>query len=326
MRATPLIAAAILAGACSAATVSVPGFDPLRDVPAMENWQPATTFEAEIGHCFAMSLLTEIFAESLAFVPDAPAASPPRPGAPLALDDQGIRLALAAAFAGAPGKIPVGPARDLRAWTRSGTPGEARFRRVAGALQYRLQVPTHFGGYVGKMLRASVGSGRRARRKTNARAVDRMRARIAGGAPASVCLLPPRARAAGHVVMAYAYEDLPGGATRFTLYDCNLPPLGDDPRPRFLTVRAGGELAVCEADGAPVYPGKFGLLAPIKSRDKRVRRRLLRLLRDIDGNVEKTKSQLDGLGAAQAAIREVKAFLRDLFGPEPGTPAPDPDA
>lgn len=304
-----LAAGTLTLSAAQADAGAVPGFDPVRDVPSMENWDPETDLESNAGHCFAMTLLTELFYSHLALTPGSPRVTPTDAG-PLPLDDQGIRLALAAAFDDEDARVPVGPATSLREWTAAGSPGEAQFRRLAEAIQYRVQAYTHFGPFVWKMIRSSIGGDAndlRARRKVNARAMDFVRERIDAGRPAGVCLLPGKVSADGHVVLAHAYRVTPT-ATEVELYDCNVPPVDGVAHTRTLVVdHDTGAVKVLEPDGSDAYPERFGLVAPIRSDRGRVRRRLLRVLRNVDRARRKTRRTLDNLAKLQE-------WFGELFG------------
>lgn len=224
--------------ATAAVVTGIPGFDPVRDVPAMENWIPDANVDGA-AHCYAISMLTTYFHRRARFrAEEGTPISKTRSFAslssePLTQDPEGIQLAFEYLATKSGGRILIGGSPDLRAYTAPGGPGEEMFRRFAEGTQFLLQIPSMGLSYVRSILFASFEKQRRDRETPealNRRAFERLRARVRGGELAPFTIHPSKAATEGHVIVGYETE-VRGDEARLVCYDSNYPPVGARARP-----------------------------------------------------------------------------------------------
>lgn len=266
------------------ARLAVPGFDPVRDVPHMENWVPKTDFDGGAAHCYAMSMLTVYFFERVAFTG--------RPGTaltaftdatpattPLKLDEDGLLYLFQFLGTRTGARLAVGEAAGLNEFTRPGLQSEVFFRRVAEAIQFSMQIPTNIGRYLRNIAFASIDLIDTPRFRPdgiNRAAYEALKARLAAGRLAPFTAHPSRPRADGHVLVAHALDEDAATAT-FTLYDSNYPPEAGVARPGKLVVdKARWTYRLENHAGRTVY-GEYQLLTalrPDRAYEKWVYRRI----------------------------------------------------
>lgn len=223
----------------------VPDFDPVRDVPEMENWVPETSVDGP-AHCFGMSLLTTYFHRRVVFDSSSEGESlatdwrwddlgkkvvePDPAGLQLIYEYLGTRDELA--------PLTVGGHDGLHAFTGPGGAGVAHFRRSAEAIQFLLQIPTLGPNYLKGILFASVDlmeSDEFDRPGLVRKAFSEIQERIGRGELAPITLHPAKAETDGHVIVAYKVEEL-GNEGKIYCYDSNYPPRNGSARPTVLTV------------------------------------------------------------------------------------------
>lgn len=274
-----------------AAVQSVPGFDPVRDVPAMENWIPNANVDGA-AHCFAMSLLTAQFFRRVAFEPDAGKGRSLDDDwsfddlyrRPLKPDPAEIQLLFETLGVEGPGKVTLAGYPDLRAFTADDSPGTELFRTIAEAMQFSLQIPIMGLPYVKGVVFASVELSQKDQftlAGLNRRAVRSIRERLAEGHLSPFTMHPSRPETDGHVIVAYRAAERDGQVV-LTCYDSNYPPVRDRARPTTVTLDLGtGTYEVLNHAGRPVYTG-YDLLTAIDPSNYLVRGMGRRIARHLD--------------------------------------------
>lgn len=240
--------------------LQVPGFDPIEDVPAMENWKGEFKVPGA-GCCYAASMLTYHFFHKVRFTGEAgvdaetwkKAGDDEKPV--LSLEEDGALDILGDYLSKKdPRPLRVGPASSLRDFTRAGTSGEERFKNWAEAIQFHLQVKNDGLRYAGSILRSRLGflpgCGRD---DVNRDGLGIIRDRLRDGKLVPTVFHPDGLDFAGHVMVVYAMTETDDEAV-LTLYDVNHPPTDTEARPTTITVnRKDGSYVAKRFDGRVCY-------------------------------------------------------------------------
>ncbi len=310
----------------------VPGFDPVRDVPSMDNWMGVVDPEGG-GNCYAISVLTMQFFLKCSFTsePGLPFerwADAGDPSAPLAMDERGLAivpwfLARSRQDAAAKGKLRIGGFAGLREFTAEGTPTEKRFREWAEAIQFAMQIPGEGARYIGSIVKANLGFVPLlplGKDDVNKDGFHIVRDRVAQGRPVPISLTPSSPNPAGHVVVVYRVVES-DTEVRFTAYDCNRPPRGSEPRPLIVSfAKRDGWKIRCFEEGSEdrsLY-GDFGLLTVPDPDTRGQRNRMRRILTDLDEYQERNEHFGDIIGQDRSLLTRVKGaggFVLEVLNP-----------
>lgn len=298
----------------------VPGFDPVEDVPAMRNWVGAIETSGS-GNCYAMSVLTSYFFQKIEFVrePGLPfeewktrEADSVEAMPPLAADEKGLKLLALWLSTDGDEKLKIGGFAGLNDFT-SGGPTEARFRELAEAIQFTMQIPNDLGRYGGSIVKSALGFlpvlplGPD---EVNKDGFHVIRDRVAEGRPVPITMHPSGLAAEGHVIVVYEVRESDDKVEMYA-YDCNFPPDGEDPDPAVLTLFKddGWRYEVRHDDGQRRY-ASWNLLTvpdPDGSRGRRI-------FRDIATNYGEHLERMDHLGDLVSEGRSPLTRLKGLAG------------
>jgi 16S rRNA (guanine527-N7)-methyltransferase len=273
------------------AVQEVPGFDPVRDVPAMENWIPQANVDGA-AHCFSISLLTAQFFRRVEFV------AAPRRGRsldddwsfgdlyrrPLKPDPAEVQLVFETLGVVGPGKVTLAGVPDLRAFTAEDGPGTELFRTVAEAMQFSLQIPIMGLPYAKGVVFSSVDLVQEenfTKEGLNRRAIRSIRERLQEGHLSPFTMHPSTPTADGHVIVAYRAAERDGMVV-LTCYDSNYPPVGDRALPTTVTFDTGtGTYEVQNHRGTPIHTS-YDLLTAVDPSNYLIRGMGRRIARHLD--------------------------------------------
>lgn len=290
----------------------VKGFDPVKDVPAMENWVPQANVEGA-AHCFAISLLTTFFHRRIEFV-ETPGESLDKSwsyrdlGKKVVKPD-GIGCQLVFEFLGTHPdgfRVKVGGHSGLRAFTSPGAAGEELFQRNAEAIQFLLQIPTMGAPYARDVVFSSVDliqKERFTREGLNRRAFQRLRERMQEGALTPFTMHPSTARTDGHVIVGYEIRQQ-GTKADLYCYDSNYPPTDSGARPTVVHFDLdAGNFYVTNSRGNKVYTD-YDVISTIDPGNFVIRQMTRDMTRDLDNFLWLTDKFYAVLERAQGEERE----------------------
>lgn len=254
----------------------VPGFDPVRDVPAMGNWKGELQLSGS-GNCYALSNLTAYFFAKVEFVADdegVPWDQWDRDfGKVLKVDSRSMDeiphlLARSREDVEEHGKLKIGGFADLGEFTAvvalssdqrdlirelDGVEAERRefefsdqqettraFRRWTEAAQYAMQIDADGPRYLGSILKSGLGwvpGVNLGADAVNQDGLNIIRDRLRQGHLVPISL-HAGLKPAGHVVVAYGLIETEDEAILET-YDCNRPPRDGAARPTTIRLTKG---------------------------------------------------------------------------------------
>jgi hypothetical protein len=253
----------------------VPGFDPVRDVPAMGNWKGEMQLSGS-GNCYALSMLTTYFHSKITFVPDEEGVtwdawdrdfSKVLKVDERSMDEIPHLMARSLEEVEEHGKLRLGGFAGLREFTEvleltaeqerivralDGVEAERKefgftdrqeptraFRRWAEAAQYAMQIDGDGHRYLGSILKSSLGwvpGVNLGPDAVNQDGLNIIRDRLAEGRLVPISMHPTGLKFKGHVVVAYQMVETEDEAI-ITTYDCNRPPQGEVARPTVITLK-----------------------------------------------------------------------------------------
>lgn len=270
---TPVFDGEYTIGPAQPQVAEVAGFDPARDVPAMQNWVPVTSTEGP-AHCFGISLLTTYFQRRIRFREGAEGEALEKswrwrhlPTTEVAPDPAGIQLVFE--FLGTKNDrdpLTVAGSPGLYAFTSEEGPGREHFRRIAEAVQFCLQLPNQYPEYLLRDLISKIDLIRDeslTREGLNKKAFETIRGRVAEGEVAPLTMHSSEDAMSGHVVVAYRVEAF-GSEGKITCYDSNYPPQDGVARPTVLTFDlTAGNFTVANHEGKQIW-SKYDLVTPVQ--------------------------------------------------------------
>lgn len=232
-------------------------FDPIEDVPFMENWEGDIEGSGS-GNCYAMNILTAYAFLKVDFTGEEGVniaqwvLEGGRIGdrAPLQLDtEQALEffflwLGTSLENVEEKGRLKVAGFSSLRDMTRPGSKAEEHFREIAAAIQFAMQIPTAGPQYLGSILKDVLGilpGDVGGRDSVNSNSFRLIKESIQAGRPAPITLHDANANFAGHVLLAYEYQETADQVT-IQLHDVNAPPASDEESlPAVLTFDKGDD-------------------------------------------------------------------------------------
>lgn len=307
-----------------------PGFDPVRDVPAMRNWKGDMQLDGA-GNCYAISSLTAYFHSKVEFVADDEGVAWDQWDRDfskvLKVDEKSLEelphlLARSLDDVREHGKVKLGGYEGLNEFTAvepltaaqqaevdalEGVAAERKqfeysdrqestraFRRWAEAAQYFMQLSADGDNYAGSLLKSGLGWVPFidfGPDAVNRDGLNIIRDRLREGRAVPISMHPSGLKAEGHVVVVYQLVENDDEAI-LTTYDCNRPPVDGAARPTTVTISKHGDWNyVAERADGGTYDG-WSLITVPGLEGRGDRRRLERTA----GNDQEQRERMSHLG------------------------------